>query len=54
MQLKSKWIITYDEAEIIYDLYEDYRKSIIEMPYSAGQTKKGNELIIYSDNLVVD
>ena len=52
-RLDSKWILTYDESELINCLYENYRKSIIEMPYSAGQTKKGNEFIIYSADIVV-
>lgn len=47
-----KWFITYDECKLIYEIYNDYRKNVITLKYSAGQTKSGRELIIYSDNLL--
>lgn len=49
--LKNKWIITYDECDLINQLYSSYRREIITLRYSAGRTKKGKELLIYSDNL---
>lgn len=50
--LDTKWIVTYDENQLIYDIYEEYRKNVISMNYSAGQTKKGQELIIYSHEVI--
>lgn len=46
-----KWITTYDECELIYSLFTDYRKEVITLNYSAGNTKYGKELMIYSDNI---
>lgn len=49
-----KWITTYDECELIYSLFSDYRKEVITLNYSAGSTKHGKELMIYSDNINLD
>lgn len=47
--VKHKWIVTYDECDLIYNLYANYRIKPITLSYSAGQTKSGNELLILSD-----
>lgn len=49
--LPYRWIVTYDECDTIYTLYANYRKEIITLNYSAGRTKSGRELMIYSDNV---
>jgi DNA adenine methylase len=51
MELPYKWMVTYDECETIYNLYPQYRKEIIILNYSIGNSKNGKELIIYSDNI---
>jgi DNA adenine methylase len=48
---KQKWIITYDDADLIKKLYENNQMLNYSLPYSAGKSKKGNELMIFSDNL---
>lgn len=49
--LAYKWIVTYDDCDLINELYSSFRREIITLNYSAGHTKKGKELLIYSDNL---
>jgi DNA adenine methylase len=49
--LNYKWIVTYDECDLISQLYADCRKQIISLNYSAGRTRKGNEFLIFG-NLV--
>lgn len=53
-RLPYKWIVTYDECELIYDLYSLYRKEIITLNYSTGNTKNGRELMIYSEEVDLD
>ena len=50
---KQKWIITYDNADLIKKLYETNKMLNYSFPYSAGKSKKGNELVIFSDNLKI-
>ncbi len=50
---KQKWIITYDDAELIKSLYEKNKVRDYSLPYSAGKTKRGNELMIFSNNLKI-
>lgn len=45
------WIVTYDYNETILDLYSSFDHERIQLNYSAGTKKKGEELIIYSDRL---
>lgn len=52
--LKHKWFITYDECDLIYDIYNDCKKDVITLNYSAGQTKSGTELMIFSEHLIND
>ena len=49
--LGYKWIVTYDEGDVIRQLYSDCRKQTISVDYSAGKTRKGNEFLIFG-NLV--
>ncbi len=48
---KQKWVITYDDAKLIKQLYKRKKKINYSLTYSAGKSKLGNELIIFSDNL---
>ena len=50
-QLKHKWIVTYDDCELVRQLYSDYSKSIITLNYSTGHTKRGTELLIYGHSI---
>lgn len=51
--LRHKWMITYDECNLIENLYADFRKDLICLNYSAGKTRLGNEYVIYCDRLNV-
>lgn len=48
---KYNWIITYDDNLLVNELYKDYRLERFKLPYSAGNNKNGNEIMIYSHNL---
>lgn len=49
--VKHPWITTYDYCEFIENLYQEYRHEIITLSYSAGKSKKGHELLFYSNDL---
>jgi len=53
IECPQNWIVTYDNCDLINDLYADYRKELLTVKYSAGKTKSGDEIIIYSNNLVL-
>lgn len=47
------WIISYDDVNFIADLYSKYRQKNFELNYSASNSGKGKEIMIFSDNLVI-
>jgi DNA adenine methylase len=47
------WIVTYDNIEEISKLYVDFRKRVFSLNYSAGKTAKGEELMIFSNDLFI-
>jgi DNA adenine methylase len=47
------WIVTYDYNDMILDLYSRFRHERIELNHSAGDMKKGQELIIFSNSLCI-
>lgn len=52
-KLRRKWIVTYDVCEYIKDLYKNYRGGYIDIRYSATTNKKAQELIYFSDSLII-
>jgi len=50
---KQKWIVTYDDVLQIRQLYSDFRQTNYALSYSAALHKKGNEVMVYSDNLSI-
>jgi len=50
---KQKWVITYDDADLIRKLYENNKKLDYPLYYSAGKPKQGKEIVIFSDNLKI-
>lgn len=52
--IRKKWIVTYDECELIRNLYSKFRIDKMQLNYSAGNTKKGQEYIVYSNLLKVE
>lgn len=49
--LNHKWIVTYDECPLVYELYQNFRKRVITLNYSVGNDKCGKELIIFSNRI---
>ena len=47
----ANWILTYDDVQLIRDLYEDRYLTTFELNYSARSRRKASELIILSDPL---
>lgn len=52
-QRDTKWIVSYDAVEQILGYYARRRKFLYELQYNASRAYKGNEVFIFSDNLVV-
>lgn len=50
-QCNQYWIVTYDYNDSILDLYSSFDYERIQLNHSAGSMKKGEEVIIYSNNL---
>lgn len=50
---KQKWVVTYDSVNPISDLYKKYRQVKFQLNYSAGKVSKGEELMIFSDDLYI-
>ena len=46
LKLKQHWIVTYDECNLIRELYSKASIQQIQLSYSAGLSKRGNELMI--------
>lgn len=50
-QCDHYWIVTYDYNDSVLDLYSSFYYERIQLNHSAGSMKKGEEVIIYSNNL---
>ena len=50
---RFKWIVSYDNVEFITSLYSDLRQKIFELNYSASNSGKGKEVMIFSNNLII-
>ena len=50
---EHKWIISYDNVDFIVDLYSKFRQKTFELNYSASNSGKGKEVMIFSENLVI-
>ncbi len=48
-----KWILTYDNVDVIKKIYKNYRYSEYLLRYSASTNKCGREIMFYSDSLIV-
>lgn len=49
----SKWVVTYDNVPFIKSLYPDFHQHEFELNYSASNSGKGREILIYSDDLLI-
>jgi DNA adenine methylase len=50
---KRKWLVTYDVCEFIANTYKNYRRSIIDINYSANNSRKANEYAFYNNNMLI-
>lgn len=50
--VKQPWIVTYDNVKEISNLYRNYRQSKYYLNYSANKSYTGQEILIYSDNII--
>jgi len=49
----QEWVVTYDRIGFIEELYSQYRQMKYTLNYSALKASKGEELMIFSDNLKI-
>lgn len=50
---KQKFLVSYDHVPFISNLYKSYRTCPITLNYSACKVGKGEELLVFSDNLII-
>lgn len=50
---KRKWLVTYDACDLIRNTYRGFRRSIIDINYSARTVRKAHEFVYFSDNLLL-
>lgn len=50
---RINWIVSYDDAPQVRDLYTAFRNIRYSLSYSAMDRYKGNEIMFFSDNLIV-
>lgn len=48
---EKNWIVTYDDNELVYKLYDNFNITNFNLNYYAGKNKIGNEVMISSNNL---
>lgn len=51
--LKRPWVLTYDNAPEIQELYEEKRQYKFNLNYSAATKRVGTELLVASDELLI-
>ncbi len=51
-QIKTPWIVSYDDNTQIREIYKHYRQTQYSLNYSANKKTKGNEVIIYSHKII--
>lgn len=50
-KLKNKWFVTYDNTDLIKELYSDCKTEIFNIQYSVGSKRVENEIAVYSDSI---
>lgn len=48
-----KWVVTYDNVPEIKSLYQNFNQTTFSLNYSAEKKMKGQEVMIFSDNLYI-
>jgi DNA adenine methylase len=52
-QQRRKWVVSYDAVDQILGYYSARRKFLYSLQYNAARAYKGNEVFVFSDELVV-
>jgi DNA adenine methylase len=52
-KLKTPWLVSYDDAPAIRELYSQFKQTSCSLLYSAAKSYKGSEVIIFSKQLRV-
>ena len=52
-KVKCDWIITYDFAREIENIYKEYNMSLYDLNYSVSSKCKASELIIFKDGIAI-
>jgi len=47
------WVVSYDGVPQILDYYRNCRHFLYELQYNASRAYKGNEVFIFSDNVII-
>lgn len=47
------WLVSYDNVESIRHLYNRFRQHQYSLNYSAGKSKRGSEVLVFSDLLTI-
>lgn len=50
--ISQPWLVSYDNAPQIIQLYRDYRQQVFGLNYSANTRYKGSEVMVFSNELV--
>jgi DNA adenine methylase len=51
--LGCTWILTYDYAPQIVEMYKNARKKLLILNYTAAKKEKGYEMLAFSNNLII-
>lgn len=51
--VKTPWLVSYDDQEVIRRLYRAFRTRRYQLTYTARERSDGNEVLIFSDNLTI-
>lgn len=51
--INTPWLVSYDDAPEIREIYSDYRCLSYELRYTAQVKRKGDEVMFFSDNLTI-
>jgi DNA adenine methylase len=52
-KVKCDWIITYDDAPEISNIYSRHRIRRYDLNYSVSEKKRASEIIIFKDDIIV-
>ncbi len=51
--IKTPWVVSYDDNQNIREIYKEYRQTEYSLNYSANRKARGNEVVIYCDKITI-